>query len=144
MFPGVPPWSRLVLWLGMCLTMTRLKIIYVSHSSCPSSSARTARSVSRSIRSVITEASVRITRTRRIAVSATLPHYVFQVNENVMLNKSTKMSLVFQMFCEACILSDFLAPARSPVSHFVRVCVCLSVCLSSNLNYGSLWLSIPL
>ena len=34
----------------------------------------------------------------------------------------------------------FLAPARSPVSHFVRVCVCLS----SNLNYGSLWLSIPL
>ena len=24
------------------------------------------------------------------------------------------------------------------------VCVCLSVCLSSNLNYGSLWLSIPL
>ena len=103
-----PPWSRLMLWLVMCLTMTRLKIIYVSHSSCPSSSARTARSVSRSIRSVITEASVRITRTRRIAVSATLPHYVFQVNENVMLNKSTKMSLVCQMFCEACILSDFL------------------------------------
>ena len=44
-------------------------IIYVSHSSCPSSSARMAKSVSRSIRSVTTGVSARTTRTRRIAVS---------------------------------------------------------------------------
>ena len=64
----VTTWAGLC-WSCVCLTMSRLKIIYVSHSSCLSSSARMARSVSRNIRSVTTGASARTTRTKRIAVS---------------------------------------------------------------------------
>ena len=65
------------LGLVMCLTMSCLRIIYVSHSSCQSSSAKMAKSVFRNIRSVTTGASARTTRMRKIAVSVIFSVYFF-------------------------------------------------------------------
>ena len=99
--------------LVMCLTMSCLKIIYVSHSSCRSSSAKMAKSVFRNIRSATTGASARTTRTRKIAVSLFFPFYSRQqTSELSEVSEGFKIGLVIGQF--GLLTHSFASNYRNP------------------------------